>query len=62
MLIYHEHAGLQTEEYLNDFSEKIQAYAACGILPGHNLIVTFDHDDGGINMDMIESLIKDKMR
>ena len=62
MLIYHEHAGLQTEEYLNDFSEKIQAYAACGILPGYNLIVTFDHDDGGINMDMIESLIKDKIR
>lgn len=62
MLIYHEHAGLQTEEYLNDLSEKIRAYAACGILPGHNLIVTFDHDDGGINMDMIESLIKDKIR
>ena len=62
MLIYHEHAGMRTESYLNDLADKIQAYAACGILPGYNLIVTFDHEDGGVNMDMIEALLRDKTR
>ena len=40
--------------------DKLQAYISCSIIPGDNLIVTFDHDDGGINMELIMQLIKDK--
>ena len=59
-LIYHEHAGLRTDGYLADMKDKLQAYISCSIIPGDNLIVTFDHDDGGINMELIMQLIKDK--
>ncbi|MCR4669189.1 MAG: hypothetical protein K5774_07495 [Clostridia bacterium] len=61
-LIYHEHAGLRSDGYLRDLADKVRSYASCGILPGDNLIVTFDHEDGGINMDLIESLIRDRLR
>lgn len=58
-LIYHEHAGYQTDDYQQGLLEKLQLYAAAGIYLGVNLILTFDDENGGINLPLVDALIRD---
>ena len=59
-IIYHEHAGLKTQEYRDGLMDKLQLYASAGIRLGDNLILTFDDENGGINLQLVEALIRDR--
>lgn len=58
-LIYHEHLGLMSEEYRSHFQYKTSLYMQNGILPGKNLILTYDNEDGAINLQLIEQIVRD---
>lgn len=54
-LVYWEHFGmLFDEEYQEKMVWKIKKYIENGIVPGVNLIITFDDQDGNIDSMMIE--------
>lgn len=54
-IIYWEHCGMISDpEYLRDTFYKIRDYISQGIIPGVNLILTFDDTDGNIDSLMIE--------
>ena len=56
--IYWEHFGLMSEpEYRNSMENKIETYANYGIIPWNNLIMTFDSEDGSINMQRIHQIL-----
>ena len=56
-LIYQEHLGLQDLNYTGDTIRKLALYRKAGILLGKNLFLTFDDENGGINMDLIRASI-----
>ncbi len=58
-LIYHEHAGLKTEAYRQALMDKLQLYASAGIHLGENLILTFDNENGGINLQLVDAMIRE---
>lgn len=61
-LVYIEHCGLMnSEEYRKNFWQKMQAYALGGIVPWDNLIITYDDEDGNIDVNIIEAEIKSKI-
>jgi len=60
-IIYHEHFGLtDSQDYLNNAQKKLRIYASCRIVPWDNLIVTYDLPGGGIDLDLVISLLKSK--
>ncbi len=59
MLIYHEHFGVQDADYRRKREWKMNLYDSVGIRPGKNLICTYDHEDGSINMELIDAQIRD---
>lgn len=59
-IIYHEHAGLKTQEYQDELMDKLRLYASAGIRLGDNLILTFDDENGGINLQLVDALIRDR--
>ena len=60
-LIYHEHFGLVDDsEYLNEAQEKLRLYAASGIVPWDNLIITYETKDGGIDLNLTEAMLQSK--
>ncbi len=61
-LVYHEHAGVQSADYRGSLLEKLFLYAAGKIYLGHNLILTFDAPDGSINMQLIEMVLRDRLK
>ena len=59
---YLEHAGMpQVDEYWKRHKEKIDKYEKLGIVPWKNLIVTYDNEEGGIDLATIESEICNKL-
>ena len=59
-IIYHEHAGLKTQEYQDELMDILRLYASAGIRLGDNLILTFDDENGGINLQLVDALIRDR--
>ena len=57
--IYHEHWGLQSEDYVRRNLYKLRLYASEGIVFGKNLLVTWDDEAGGVNLPLIREQIKD---
>ena len=57
-IIYHEHAGLHSDEYRVRDEQKRHNYADAGILPGVNLIYTYDDENGNLNMKLAEEQLK----
>ena len=57
-----EHEGLITSRtYLEWQRRKAELYASLGFYPWDNLIVTYDTEDGCIDLRIIESEIKNKL-
>ena len=57
--IYHEHWGLQSEDYVRRNLYRLRLYAAEGIILGQNLLITWDDEAGGLNLPLIREQIKD---
>lgn len=57
--VYHEHCGLNSEQYRSRIDRKTWLYASAGIYPGDNLIYTYDDPNGSINAKLAEALIRD---
>ena len=61
-LVYWEHFGLmENQDYRHKNKWKLSVYEHAGIVPWRNLIVTYDEYDGGINLAVIESEIRNKL-
>ena len=61
-LVYWEHLGLmENQDYRYKNKVKLTIYERAGIMPWRNLIVTYDEYDGGINLAVIESEIRNKL-
>ena len=61
-LVYWEHLGLmENQDYRHKNKWKLSVYEHAGIVPWRNLIVTYDEYDGGINLAVIESEIRNKL-
>ena len=58
-LIFHEHKGILTDEYRYQNDWKSDLYSSAGIIPGINLIYTYDSPAGTLNVDLARELIKD---
>src|SRR5665647_140709 len=60
-IIYWEHFGMIYDaEYRKNMEVKLLAYGNSGIIPWDNLIITFDSEEGNIDVSMISAVI-DKM-
>jgi hypothetical protein len=60
-IIYWEHFGMMNDmEYKKNMEMKLLAYRNSEIIPWDNLILTFDTEEGNIDVSMISSII-DKM-
>ena len=61
-LMYWEHFGLMNDhEYVRVMKRKLEMYEQAGIVPWRNLIVTYDTNDGTLDLAIIESEIKNKI-
>lgn len=61
-ICYWEHCGLTGDpEYMQRHNEKLRLYEEVGIVPWKNLIVTYDDEDGKINIAIVESEIANKL-
>lgn len=57
-IYYWEHVGrLGDPEYVSQFIKKMNGYAKAGILPGENLILTFESGDEAIDVEVVKALI-----
>ena len=57
--IYWEHAGLMEDpKYRARHERKLRDYEQYGIVPWRNLIITFDDDKGGIDVKLVDALIR----
>ena len=60
--LYWEHCGMpENEEYMKHHKWKMNLYESVGIVPWKNLIVSYDGEDGTLNIAEIESVIKNKL-
>jgi len=58
-IFYWEHAGkVKDDGYVLDLHRKLDDYQEAGIRLWDNLILTFDREDGGIDMDTAERIVK----
>ena len=60
--LYHEHWGLQSEDYIRRNLYKLRLYASEGIILGKNLLITWDDEAGGVNLPLIREQIEDIYR
>lgn len=61
-LFYWEHEGLTSaESYVEWQRKKAELYASVKIVPWNNLIVTYDNEDGVIDLRIVESEIRNKL-
>ena len=61
-IIYWEHCGMMgNPDYRRRNEWKLEIYNKMGIVPWKNLIVTYDFEDGGLDMRIIESEIVNKL-
>ncbi len=58
-VFYWEHLGrISDARYLEDNIRKLRQYAEIGITPWDNLIITYDQEDGGIDVRKIDAIIQ----
>lgn len=56
---YWEHLGLLDKpEYLRNVHQKMQIYTKHGIIPGINLILTYENQENPLTFEMIEMMVK----
>lgn len=61
-LIYWEHCGMMGSAGYRSYNEwKLEKYKEMGIVPWNNFIITYDIDDGVIDMRVIEAEIRNKL-
>lgn len=61
-IIYWEHCGMMNiARYRSNNKWKLSMYEKAGIVPWKNLIITYDMEDGGLNMAAIEGEIRNKI-
>ncbi len=61
-MIYWEHCGLTANRgYMRKHWQKMQIYAEAGITPWKNLIVTYDDEEGLLDLRTVESEIANKV-
>lgn len=59
---YWEHCGMMGfPQYRKRNQWKLAMYDKMGIVPWKNLIITYDSEDGGVNLGIIESEIRNKL-
>lgn len=57
--IYWEHAGMMGDSsYMANYQEKLQVYYENGLVPWENLILTYDNEDGGLDVRVVDAMIK----
>ena len=57
-LVYVEHRGWRGEEYERANFEKDRLYFNAGIRQGLNYLITFESDDGGINVELVKMQLR----
>ena len=58
-IIYWEHLGMMDNEgYRRENNRKLQEYEDINVTPWNNLIMTYDQEDGGIDVRIIDGLIQ----
>ncbi len=60
--VFHEHLGLSSGDYLQKNNARLKIYGNAGIFPGKNLILTYDRQDGTIDLGLIKAVIEDAYR
>lgn len=56
---YWEHAGMMGDiEYVRKHRFRMSEYERIGIVPWKNMIVTYDTEDGAINMGLIDAIVR----
>ncbi len=61
-MYYWEHCGMTNNpQYMKHHKWKLEQYEKVGIVPWKNLIVTYDGEDGIIDMNIIRSEIENKL-
>ncbi len=61
--IFHEHLGrMDLEDYREHKEYKSRVYRSAGIIEGQNLLYTYEHEDGSINLKLIRDQITDIYR
>ena len=62
-IVYWEHCGLTgNSRYMNHHWRKMQIYVEAGITPWKNLIITYDDENGFLDLSVIESEIINKLK
>lgn len=57
---YWEHFGLMDQpEYINRACQKIKLYCENGIIPGINLILTYETKENPLSIDQVEKIVKE---
>lgn len=60
--MYWEHCGMMDDpQYRWRSKQRLAKYERIGIVPWKNLIITYDTEDGALNMTFIESEIKNRL-
>lgn len=60
---YWEHFGMMdSDEYRNDFYFKMNQYPKCGIIPGDNLIMTFEEHNSPLNFRTVDAIVASLMK
>lgn len=57
-LVYVEHRGWNGEEYERANHEKDCLYFYAGIRQGHNYLITFESEDGGLDVELVEMQLR----
>ena len=61
-LFYWEHCGLPgNRQYMKRHKWKLEMYETVGIVPWKNLIITYDNEEGHIDLAVIESEIRNRL-
>lgn len=58
-IVYWEHAGRMDDSYYtNEFVKKINMYVANGLLPGRDVILTFESQENPLDIGVVKKLVK----
>ena len=59
-IIYWEHAGRMDDSYyVNDFVKKLNTYVMNGLLPGKDVILTYETQNNPLEIGVVKRMIKE---
>lgn len=59
-IIYWEHAGRMDDSYyVNDFVKKLNTYVMNGLLPGKDVILTYETQNNPLEISAVKRMIKE---